>query len=258
MKTFLIQAREDGQVMHQFSYELLDSIRYNNWYYNEKVYDYILINNIKDYVISNFVLEKFAPKDCVPVGSLEFVFDYILSYHGKDKSNFRPINIPLELQQEKYLRRQVSYLYKKDIKIPENGQLFVKSTSEYKNFAEIVSNIDEIPDDNEKWLVSDYLEIESEWRCFVYEKSADKLVGLQNYSGDFTWFPDVNLIYQMINDYKDAPPAYTIDIGISADDKIGTFLIEAHDFVSCGLYGFADYRILPQMFVSAFDWFINN
>ena len=68
----------------------------------------------------------------------------------------------------------------------------------------------------------------------------------------FTLFPDVRRIKDMINTYtlyNQSPIAYTLDIGIN--DK-GTFIIEIHDFFSCGLYGFANHSKLPFMF---YRWF---
>jgi len=78
------------------------------------------------------------------------------------------------------------------------------------------------------------------------------LVGLQNYTGDFTMFPNVNKINEMIQTYKSSPVAYTLDIGINDKD---TFVIEVHDFFSCGLYGFSNHKILPFMFSK---WFNNH
>ena len=91
--------------------------------------------------------------------------------------------------------------------------------------------------------------IDSEWRAFVYK---GKLVGLQNYCGEFTLFPDVEKIKEMIKAYKSAPIAYTLDVGINAN---GTFVIEVHDFFSCGLYGFSD-SSLPFMFSQWFHQYI--
>jgi hypothetical protein len=60
----------------------------------------------------------------------------------------------------------------------------------------------------------------------------------------------------MIKAYsKEAPVAYTLDVGVN---KKHTFIIEAHDFFSCGLYGFADLKLLPLMFYRWFRDYINN
>ena len=46
-----------------------------------------------------------------------------------------------------------------------------------------------------------------------------------------------------------APVAYTLDIGVKwKEGGNETFVIECHDFYSCGLYGFSDLNKLPFMF----------
>ena len=100
-------------------------------------------------------------------------------------------------------------------------------------------------------MVSEYIDIDSEWRAFVFN---NELVGLHNYSGDFTIFPDVKLIKIMIKDFN-YNGAYTLDIGVNLK---GTFIIECHDFFSCGLYGFEDYKLLPKMFISTWNKLIKD
>lgn len=56
----------------------------------------------------------------------------------------------------------------------------------------------------------------------------------------------------MIEEYKEAPIAYTLDVAIT--DKGDTVVLEVHDFFSCGLYGFNDYRKLPYML---HRWYVN-
>jgi len=70
----------------------------------------------------------------------------------------------------------------------------------------------------------------------------------------FCHITDVKLINEMINEYKGKNLCYTLDVGVN--DK-GTFILESHDFFSCGLYGFSDYRILPKMFIATWNKLIN-
>jgi hypothetical protein len=77
---------------------------------------------------------------------------------------------------------------------------------------------------------------------------------LQNYSGDFTMFPDVELVLSMIKDFDYQHP-YTLDVGIN--DK-GTFVVECHDMFSTGLYGFSGYKLLPIMFIQAWNKLIKR
>jgi hypothetical protein len=239
---FLIQTVE-GEIKHDFSFHLLKAIEYQNWYRDEIVYqavtgDHININNYPGYI---------------PVGSLEFVFAYIANHHHK--KNLIPINIPVELTNpKKYTKRKFCSNVPKDhIKsyLKEFGKkCFIKSCTTHKGFTDILHGdmTEHIPED--RYFVSEVISILSEWRAFVYRS---QLVGLKNYSGDFIVFPDVDLVREMISNYKLAPLAYTLDVGIG---ERGTFLIEVHPFVSCGLYGFDDYRILPQMFIQGFKFYL--
>lgn len=215
---FLIQTIEGG-IRHDFSFALLESIRYFQWLNRDEI----------EFKLTD---EEIYP-NYIPVGSVEFVSGYFKKYYDIE---LKPINIPSSLMQDKFLKRKVFIGNEKDVK---PGQ-FVKSNEKIKGYTNIIKEGDNIPHGN--YLISDYIDITSEWRAFVYKGD---LVGLQNYSGDFLKFPDVNLIKEMIQEYKDSPVSYTIDVGVNNYD---TFLIEVHDFFSCGLYGFNNINILPFMF----------
>lgn len=225
---FLIQTYND-QIIHDFSFTLLESIRYQQWLGNEVSYK--LTNNL-DKIITH--------DDYIPIGSVEFVCEFMEKFYEID---YNPINIPPELMIKKYTQRYVFNGDENDVELNQ----FIKSTDKIKGYLNIITDIDKIP--KGKYQISEYINIDSEWRSFIFE---DKLVGLQNYIGDFTLFPDTELIYDMINTYSvSAPVAYTLDIGVNSN---GTFIIEVHDFFSCGLYGFSAHKILPYMF---YRWFKN-
>lgn len=230
---FLIQTIK-GEIVHDFSFILIDAIRYSNWSISGDKHSYLLTDSINN-----------NPKDYIPIGSVEFVITYLEEHFGFIP---KPQNIPEELLIKEFLKRKVEYLSKEKIQIGKN-KMFVKSADKIKKFADIVSHESDIPEGN--CMVSELIDIVSEWRAFIYR---EKLVGLQNYSGDFTVFPNVPLIKKMISEYKNAPVAYTLDVGINSKD--GTFIIEVHDFFSCGLYGFADLKILPNMFINWFNEYI--
>jgi len=86
-------------------------------------------------------------------------------------------------------------------------------------------------DETEVYLSAILPKIGAEYRCFVHE---EKLVGIQYYSGDFTRFPDVQTINEMINAYKNANCAYTLDVGVLGHQ---TVLIEVNDMWAIGSYG---------------------
>lgn len=158
-----------------------------------------------------------------------------------------PINTPQELFQPEFLLRECRFAKRPGLEL--TGPSLVKTIDQYKGFCDIVVSERTVPDGN--YLISEVVDIKSEWRAFVYK---GKLVGLQNYLGDFTRFPDAAAIKSMVNAYSDCPTAYTLDVGVN--DR-GTFVIEVHPFVSCGLYGFSDNRILPQMFKAGYEWMKN-
>ncbi|HEX9826273.1 MAG TPA: ATP-grasp domain-containing protein [Flavobacteriaceae bacterium] len=223
---YLIQTI-NGKVKHDFSLTLLESIEFQNWLRNDKSFEVC------------FTDEPTMP-NYIPIGSVEFVSKYITDYYGLTP---KPKNIPIELIGKNWTGRNVKNGTEKDI----IGEKFVKSNDRIKSFTEICKTA---PEGN--YQISDLIDIESEWRAFVFE---GKLVGLQNYSGEFDIFPNVDKINAMINAYKTQPIAFTLDVAISNND---TVIIEVHDFFSCGLYGFSEHRILPFMFSKWFYSFVGG
>lgn len=223
---FLIQTI-NGNIKHDFSFTLLQSIEYQNWLrQKEEVF----------YHLTDFELIE----NCIPVGSVEFVSNYLKEYYNL---HLKPKNIPNELLDLKFTGRYVFNGTERDI----FDKKFVKSNDKIKHFTEICNSA---PKGN--YQISEIVEFESEYRCFVYNK---ELVGIQNYTGDFTLFPDINKINDMIKSYTSQPISYTLDVGIVDSE---TFIIEVHDFFSCGLYGFSNHKILPYMFSRWYYNFIKN
>jgi len=247
---FLIQTI-NGQVKHDFSFGLLEAIDYYKWYYGNKSlqYNYILSDNPERPKLNDF--QYYTLDEVVPIGTVEFVLEYLKKYYNIN--NIKPINIPEELLEDKYTKRDV-VIYKNENETYHTGTkyLFVKSNEKIKGHSEFLNPNKRYFLPTEELLISEEVEIESEWRAFIYNK---KLVGLQNYLGDFTIFPDVDLIEKMISNYTKCPPSYTLDVGVNNN---GTFIIECHAFFSCGLYGFSDYSVLPKMFISTWNWLIKN
>ena len=219
---FLIQTY-NGKVEHDFSFSLIESIKYNNWLRQSDEITYVLSDTIGDF------------EGYIPSGSVEFVENYIKKWFKKD---IKPINIPLELIDREFTGRKVYNGSEKDIL----KRSFVKSMDKIKHFTEITETA---PIGN--YQISEIINIISEYRCFVYK---NELVGIQNYSGDFKQCPDFKKIDNMIKTYKSSPKAYTLDIAILEDGN--NVVIEVHDFFSVGLYGFNDLKKLVHMFSSCF------
>lgn len=266
MITFVLQT-VNNKVVHDFVFELERAIEYQKWRGNEFDSRYSSIENLMSLNIENIEL-----KNIVPVGTVEFVLKFCEIFLNKKVSSIiKPINVP-----QKLFHHSGSYRNIQNITLTEENRnklfdeykfydlCFVKSNEQIKskvngqyNVTDLL-NCNKIP--NGDYQISNYIyDIESEYRCFIYK---DELLGIQWYSGDYTIFPDVNRIKTMIKEYRwdygygnGAPQAYTLDVGISDEE---TFVIECHDFFSCGLYGFCDYEKLPFMFIRAFNNIRNN
>ena len=245
MMKFLIQ-KINGEIRHDFTFTLLESIRFNNWIHHNNDMKARFVNTFDIVEASDIYPMPFKPfyKDYVPIGSVEFVNDYLMHFYNQ---TLKPINVPEELFS--YANRHIFNGTEKDLK--GHGKSFVKSNDQIKKFAVIVGDNHELPIGN--YQISEVISIDSEWRAFVY---MGKLVGLQNYSGEFTMFPNVDVIKRMIDAYKSAPIAYTLDIGVY--NVCDTFVIECHPMISVGLYGLADLHILPQMFYKCFKEYLNK
>lgn len=249
---FLIQ-KIDNHVRHDFSLTLLESIRFKNWLnrYRDSSIKIKYLNTHGDEPIQ---FKPFHSK-YVPVGSVEFVSQHLNHFFGITP---KPINIPEELFE--FAGRPIFNGNDEDVKkikkIPDTDW-FIKSNDKIKGYTELIRNKDirnlELPKGN--YQFSEAITIDSEWRAFVYD---GKLVGLQNYSGEFTVFPNVVTIKHFIARYKSAPIAYTLDVSVEEFNHFKTDVIEVHDFFSCGLYGFADHGILPNMFYRWFIEFLNK
>ncbi|MFW6247159.1 MAG: ATP-grasp domain-containing protein, partial [bacterium] len=202
---FLIETDINNNVVHDFSFELIKAIDFQNWLNYNLEYDLIEFKYLNDRkIIQNGLLKNLF----VPVGSVEFVLHYIRVYYPHVQ--IKPKNVP-ELLFE-FAGRKIYNVDANDVVLSELNYHFIKSNdvikSQINGHAKYITQ--HLPDGN--YQVSEIVTILSEWRCFVY---SNKLVGLQNYLGDFTLFPNVELINQMIEKYKtEAPIAYTLDVGV--------------------------------------------
>jgi hypothetical protein len=246
MAKFLIQT-ENNEIIHDFTFHLREAIKYQNWICNEQKHTYIYSENGCDVLVPNI-------KEYIPIGSIKFVLNFYKEYYNIN--NIKPINIPKELTSYDNLKRTIiSYdTIKNDIEF-YSREFFIKQIDKFKGVTGIMKLTDIKLDEliQGEFLLSDIIDIKSEWRGFVYR---GELLDIKNYSGNFALFPDIQKVKNIIKEYKNSPKSYTIDVGIT--DKKDTVLIEIHQFFSCGLYGFCDYRYLPQMFIGTHNEIISK
>lgn len=257
MKHFLIQTGENGQVLHDFSFHLLEAIRFSEWKYRGLMYMHSFA--IGGETMTGLIESGILKEDIVPIGSLEFVFDRMKELGFDDVSKVTPLNIPTVFQQQGFLQRSYTPgLTKSEMKL--EFPRFIKSTDVYKGITEIVASVEDLAhiSESERFDVSGVIDIKAEWRVFVQR---DEIIGAKSY-GSNDWFPEKPntwLLKEMVITIERArldglffPKSYTLDVGVSLGN---TFLIECHPFVSCGLYGFEDMERLPSMMIQGFDFF---
>ncbi len=244
MKLFAVQANRENLVSVD-NMALIDAVGYYKFLYGHRedmgTYNYFLVKDVSD-------LCRNRVSDIIPIGDLNYVRQFMQMYYNVDK--MAPINVPLELWNKKYLKRNL-FEYTGNEGLGDKV-VFVKSAERLKGIAETM-RYSEVSQLNEKVIISDVIEnIISEWRAFVHR---GQLVGLNNYLGDFTVFPDVVIIKEMINVYKNCPLSYTLDVAVC---EHGTVIIEVHNFVSCGLYGFNEHKLLPLMAINGWKYLLHQ
>ena len=256
MLKFLIQTI-DGEVVHDFAFELLRAIEYHNWRGEEMEFEFLDLQEL--WMVKIHGKKNYS--EFIPIGTIEYVkkfIDTFLIQTNKDYVDIdqyiRPINVPPELRLPVVLegtRGEILEGIKRLEMFYGIGarKYYIKSTEVLK---------DPINGDYDRDLLGKVIPeslvvqarpmtiIKSEWRVFVYQGN---ILACQNYSGDPLVFPNAMAIKDMVKGYTSAPEAYTLDVMVSENDM--TSCLEVHEFFSCGFYGFSDYQRIPFMFARA-------
>lgn len=246
---YLIQSTEiKGKEVpaQDFGYTAIQVVDYYDWLYpNEHMYNF-------EYVCSP-TLFKQKPEwlltdantfpYCVPIGSVEFVLSW---FAAMGIENVKPLNIPKELWH--FCDRKIAigklkdftgtYMIKdiNNIKYEYNQRVTIYPTMLYGDKYHYSLHCRE-------FFLSEWVDnVESEWRVFVFN---GEIQDIRCYSGDPWKTPDKQYVQEVVDTYSQIRnTAYTLDIMVT-DKK--TEILELHDFFSCGLYGFEDFRVLPLM-----------
>lgn len=180
----------------------------------------------------------------VPVGSIEFAEQFL-------SAPIRPINVPPQLQTLKFAGRHISEGdaddYAAFCKRFGIDHAFIKSMERCKD------------DQTNKHFHSGLIkgqfstplpQIDAEWRVFV---NGGIIVDCRPYAweGRIPRSPNEDSVWEMVDAYTASPPAYTLDVAVCGNK---TFVVECHNFISCGLYGFDRHDCLFQMLVDAWKF----
>lgn len=206
-------------------------------------------------------------KSYIPVGSIEFSEAFFRKTTGVP--HFKPILVPQELSAHTHRHTAICKSKQEILNLfSEWNQtvLFIKSASRRKcDYTDTytLTDMNSLPDD-ELYFVSEPIYILSEWRVFVYN---GKIMDIRNYDGDFWLMPDKKTVEEMVSEYSyvgdylrgtakngENPPAYTLDVAvIEKDGERKTAVVEVHNFISCGMYGFNHPKLL-QMLKCGWEW----
>lgn len=237
MTKFLLQLEDNGHYSEDVAV-IERLIRERNWLHPNETSIEIQSCYFTDLTDKN-------TKGTIAVGSIEFINKALALGYGAGPMT--PINIPSELFKDDYTGRRCAVVQDKE-DIPKlfkewgTPRLFIKSNSRLKTgYTDIYSFRDNIPDD-EEYFVSEPIDVISEWRCFVYR---DVLKDIKNYSGDPWTLPKQSFVENCIKRIGDNLTAYTLDVAVTSDGK--SVVIEVHNFVSCGLYGFDNPSLIPML-----------
>lgn len=105
--------------------------------------------------------------------------------------------------------------------------------------------------DETKIILSEVVNFETEYRCFILNK---QIVGMKNYTGDYTKIIDYSVVENAINDYVDQPVSYTLDFGLVNNE---TVLIEINDGFAFGSYGLNEITYV-KMIIARMDQILNR
>ena len=254
---FLIQA-PNGKVprSHDFSHLLLRAKEFYDWYGKERL-SVTFCRSLRAERISN-------PDRLVPVGDTRFVSQYLqLFYPDAAERALRPLNVPRLLLP--YAGRRIEEMAAPGedglrAVFPDSRKLYWKSVSVIKYERNGLYDAGYAPEGEGPWQVSEFIDILSEWRVFVFH---DEVRFVANYSGDSLEFPDADTIRAMIQAFRpDAPVAYTLDVAVAWDreepTRKNTVVMECHRFFSCGTYGFSDLGRYPKMLSQAWHEIKND
>lgn len=165
-------------------------------------------------------------------------------------TTLKPLDYPEELK--KYLHRDIKKISISEL--PNVYPFFIKPTSiksfngrVVRDFKDLIGIID-----TELYFTNTIYNIVSEYRCFI---ANGKILGVKHYKGSPYKSLDENIVLEMLKDYKNAPKAFSMDLGLTECGK--TILIECNNGYSSGNYGLSD-TLYATFLLESYKELINN
>lgn len=253
---YIIQVDAHGIPVTEAGYQSVEAVKYTNWFNNDTKQTAMTMVGTDILTLKHLFGDRYAQvPQCysTPVGTIEFAEAFL----GKV---IKPLNIPKQLSGKQFTCREMGTGNKNDLKKFMDRlslqRVFVKSNTRCKiRPVELLyrGQVDQYCED--EYLYSEDISesILSEWRVFVRRK---EILDCRMYIGDWCSIaPDANAVQNMVSAYTDCPPAYTLDVAnIATPNGVKTVVIEVHNFIDCGLYGFTDERRILGMLSAAYKW----
>lgn len=271
---FLLEIKKDKTDVEDIIVSnLLDKEKHIHSYVSFSLNYFFNIDEDKDGDIKKSIKNKndfpSEYENAIPIGNIPFINAWLEIFKGIKNQN--PIEIPPILRTDEFLKRKYSIVKKENI--PTSGYYFIKDASELKVFS-YNGNLEYLFSDETIWdskkdtfldfslqldkshyyQVSEVVNILSEYRVYIIN---GEIENIQNYNGDPTLFPDINLIRKanlLYSTQKDYPKSYSLDIMITPK---GTSIIEIHNFTSLGLYSTLWGTNLLYAYRDGIDYLVN-
>lgn len=246
-RIFLFQNKfkDEDKIDDRLLYNVIDT-------YANRSLDTLKVVDADEIVCSKHVNKEWNREKIIPVGDIDFVSKWLLKNAGVDK--MKPIEIPETLR--RFTGREYSIIKGMDIDNQKytSDKFFFKDADNIKNWNSLLYRGWDIAnkiDSETHYVVSEYIDIVSEYRVFVHR---DEVQACQHYLGNPLIFPDGDMISKMVEEYtaEDRPKGYTLDVAVMQtviNNKVmyNTVPLEVHAFAACGLYGFSEPIILPML-----------
>lgn len=268
-KLFLLQVDQNGYPTTDVGYALTQAYAYRKWW-DKSPLPIGMINTTSESLkaYSLLVTDVQTKENMIPVGSIEFIESWL----GR---HIEPRNVPLQLREHRYSGREIrdgniaelqEFCQSHSINV---NSMYVKSLNRVKDELIPAIDIGHLPHkikslEGHSFQFSTPLpRIYSEWRVFVWR---NHILGCQCYlnTADPIWMPrqpNYEAVQEMVNAYTESPTAYTLDIAVcesNTDAASATYVVECHNFLACGLYGFDDPIHLMSMLASAWKEEVNG
>lgn len=239
---FILQT-ENGQVLTDMGKAIYESVQFEKWLHPNSELAVRLQEDTTPVIMPD-----------IPIGSIEWT-------QAVSGIRLQPDNLPACCWKQNYAPRGgFAILTKEELeerlhKDPQTP-LFIKSATKCKGWeAQTVNSNIDIPDDT-LYFCSNTVSFTEEWRVFVTER---KIMDVRRYLGDWDrelTRKECQKVQEWVSTLEISYPVYTLDIGRTDDGHLE--VIELHQFIACGLYGFSDLSAIRRMAAQAWRYAVQK